>query len=88
MMKKRSPLSSEAKTHAQSSWLGTAPDLKIEDCIKTVKADVVVAGSALAEEFAAYSAILEGASVVVLERNGTAYVGCSVGVCQELFFHF
>jgi fumarate reductase flavoprotein subunit len=68
------------------SWLGNAPDLKVEDCVETVSADVVVVGSALAGEFAAYGAILEGASVVVLERNGTAHVGGSgIGFVNSRF---
>jgi fumarate reductase flavoprotein subunit len=67
-------------------WLGEPPVLTLEQCQKTVEADVVVVGAALAGEFAAYAAILEGASVVMLERNGTAHVGGSgIGFINSRF---
>jgi fumarate reductase flavoprotein subunit len=58
-------------------WLGAPPDVKPEDCVETVEADVVIVGAALAGEIAGYSAIKEGAKVVMLERNGTAHIGGS-----------
>lgn len=60
-----------------SDWLGEPPTVAVEDCKETVEAEVVVVGGALAGEFAAYSAILSGADVVMIERNGTGHVGGS-----------
>jgi fumarate reductase flavoprotein subunit len=71
---------------SENSWLGTAPDLKVEDCAKTVQADVVVVGTALAGELAGYSAVKEGAKVVMLERNGTAHVsGSGIGFVNSKY---
>jgi fumarate reductase flavoprotein subunit len=67
-------------------WLGEAPVIDPESCAQTISADVIVVGSALAGEFAAYSALLEGASVIVLERNGTAHIGGSgIGFVNSKF---
>ncbi|MDR2672292.1 MAG: FAD-dependent oxidoreductase [Coriobacteriales bacterium] len=69
-----------------TDWLGKPPDLKPEDCAAAYQADVIIVGSALAGEFAAYSAILEGASVIVLERNSTAHIGGSgIGFVNSRF---
>jgi fumarate reductase flavoprotein subunit len=68
------------------AWLGLPPQIDLAACQETVEADVLVVGSALAGEFAAYGAILEGAEVVVLERNGTPHIGGSgIGFINSRF---
>ena len=67
-------------------WLGEPPAVTVDDCKETVEAEVVVVGGALAGEFAAYAAILSGADVVMLERNGTGHVGGSgIGFINSRF---
>jgi fumarate reductase flavoprotein subunit len=67
-------------------WLGTPPDVKPEDCVETVEADVVVIGAAVAGELAGYSAVREGAKVVILERNGTAHIsGSGIGFSNSRY---
>ena len=66
-----------APSTENDDWLGEPPTVAVEDCKETVEAEVVVVGGALAGEFAAYSAILSGADVVMIERNGTGHVGGS-----------
>lgn len=72
-----SPAFASAPSEDDSDWLGEAPALTEDDCEQTVEAEVVVVGGALAGEFAAYAAILSGADVVMIERNGTGHVGGS-----------
>ncbi|MBR2836684.1 MAG: FAD-binding protein [Coriobacteriales bacterium] len=71
------PALAAAPSEDNSDWLGEPPALTEADCVETVEAEIVVVGGALAGEFAAYSALLSGADVVVLERNGTGHVGGS-----------
>ncbi|MDR2381372.1 MAG: FAD-dependent oxidoreductase, partial [Bifidobacteriaceae bacterium] len=58
-------------------WLGTPPDITPADCVETVEADVVIVGTAVAGELAGFSALRQGAKVVMLERNGTAHISGS-----------
>lgn len=65
---------------ASADWLGSAPDIAIEDCAETVETDVVVVGSALAGVISAYSAIQNGAKVTMIERNGAPHIsGSGIG---------
>ena len=75
-----------APVEDNGDWLGDKPGLSEADCTQTVDADVVVIGSALAGEMAAYAAVLGGAKVVMLERNGTAHVsGSGIGFLNSKF---
>lgn len=68
-------------------WLGAPPDVTVDDCVETVDGyDVVVIGTAVAGELAGFSALREGAKVVMLERNGTAHVsGSGIGFINSKF---
>jgi fumarate reductase flavoprotein subunit len=67
-------------------WLGTPPEVKPEDCVETVEADVVIIGTAVAGEIAGYAAVKEGAKVVMLERNGTAHIsGSGIGFSNSKY---
>ena len=70
--------SANAKTAdaaAEGDWLGTAPALTADDCVRTEETDVLVVGSALAGSMAAYGALKNGAEVTVLERNSCPHIG-------------
>lgn len=68
------------------SWLGEPPAITEADCVETVECDVVVVGSAMAGELAAYSAIQNGAKTVMLERNAFAHIaGSGVGFFNSEF---
>lgn len=69
--------SANAKTSAaaESDWLGTAPALTVDDCVRTEETDVLIVGSALAGSMAAYGALKNGAKVTVLERNSCPHIG-------------
>lgn len=61
-------------------WLGTPLDIKVEECVETIEADVIVVGSALAGIISAYSAIQNGAKTIVIERNGAPHIsGSGIG---------
>lgn len=61
-------------------WLGEAPALTVEDCTETIETDIVVVGSALAGIISAYSAIQNGARVIMIERNGAPHIsGSGIG---------
>lgn len=63
-----------------TDWLGSAPEVSVDDCKNTVETDVVVVGSALAGILSAYSAIQSGASVAMIERNGAPHIsGSGIG---------
>lgn len=65
---------------ATQDWLGSAPALTPQDCAQTVETDVVVVGSALAGIISAYSAIQNGANVIMVERNGAPHIsGSGIG---------
>lgn len=69
-------LSSTAQEEgAATDWLGEAPGYAVEDCAKTIEADVVVLGGALSGSTAAYTAVRNNASVAVVERNAAAHIG-------------
>lgn len=75
-----STLSETGKQDAGADWLGEAPNLSIDDCAETVETDVVVVGSALAGIISAYSAIQNGAEVIMIERNGAPHIsGSGIG---------
>ncbi len=67
-------------------WLGESPDLSVESCVDTKEADVIVVGSAVAGELAAYAALRDGASVIMLERNGTPHIsGSGIGFINSKY---
>ena len=75
-----------APSEDDSDWLGEPPAVTEEDCAETYEADVVIVGGALAGEIAAYAAILSGASVIMLERNGTGHVaGSGIGFVNSKY---
>ena len=83
-----SPSAARAASPSEDNgdWLGEPPVVTVDDCKETIEAEVVVVGGALAGEFAAYAAILSGADVVMLERNGTGHVGGSgIGFINSRF---
>lgn len=59
----------------ETDWLGTAPEVSVEDCAQTVDCEVLVVGSALAGSMAAYGALKNGAKVTVIERNVCPHIG-------------
>ena len=68
------------KSDEPPAWLGTPPDISVDDCVETVETDIVVVGSALAGVLSAYSAIQNGAQVVMIERNGAPHIsGSGIG---------
>ncbi len=59
------------------SWLGTAPEVGVEDCDETVEADVVVLGAAASGSTAGFSAARSGAKTVIIDKNKTYHAGGS-----------
>ncbi len=65
---------------SENDWLGEPPAVSVEDCVETIETDVLVVGSAQAGMHAAYSAIQEGADVIMIERNGAPHIsGAQIG---------
>ncbi len=64
--------------HGYGDWLGTAPDVTVDDCVETYECDVLVVGSAQAGVHAAYAAIQEGADVIMIERNSCPHISGAV----------
>ena len=62
---------------AQQDWLGSEPQISVDDCAQTVKTDVLVIGGAVAGSLAAYNALQNGANVCLLERNAIFHYGGS-----------
>ena len=70
----------EAEEREIPSWVGEAPAITPEDCVETIETDVLVVGSALAGCLAAYSALNNGAKVVMIERNCSPHIsGSGIG---------
>ncbi len=70
----------EAEEREIPSWVGEAPAITPEDCVETIETDVLVVGSALAGCLAAYSAVNNGAKVVMIERNCSPHIsGSGIG---------
>ena len=67
----------EAEEREIPSWVGEAPAITPEDCVETVETDVLVVGSALAGCLSAYSALNNGAKVVMIERNCAPHISGS-----------
>lgn len=65
----------EAKGGDEKSWLGTAPEITVDQCKETVETEVLVVGSALAGSMAAYGALKNGAKVTIIERNASPHIG-------------
>lgn len=62
------------------AWVGEPPAVTPEDCVETIETDVLVVGSALAGCLSAYSALNNGAKVVVIERNCSPHIsGSGIG---------
>lgn len=71
---------------SSADWLGEAPTITVEECVETKQADVVIIGSALAGVLAAYSALKEGSSVIVVERNGYPHIsGSGIGFLNSTY---
>ncbi|BAK45286.1 FAD-dependent oxidoreductase [Eggerthella sp. YY7918] len=84
---KQSESAAQAAADSEAAdWLGSAPDVTVEECEESKQADVVIVGSALAGVLAAYAALKEGASVIVLERNGYPHIsGSGIGFLNSRY---
>ncbi len=70
----------DSSSGSSDDWLGEPPDVTVDDCVDTIETDVLVVGSAMAGMHAAYSALNEGADVIMIERNGAPHIsGAQVG---------
>lgn len=80
------PNAQTTTTAEATDWLGTPPDINVEDCVETIETDIVVVGSALAGIIAAYSAIQNEAHVVMIERNGAPHIsGSGIGFFDSMY---
>ena len=61
-----------------ADWLGTAPEIKAGDVVKTVDTEVLVIGAGTAGLFAACAAVEEGAKTILIEKMGEEYGGSGV----------
>lgn len=66
------------KEQGSADWLGTAPEIKESDVVKTVDTEVLVIGAGTAGLFAACAAVEEGAKTVLIEKFGEDYGGSGV----------
>lgn len=61
-----------------SDWLGTAPEIKDSDVVKTYDTEVLVIGAGTAGLFAACAAVEEGAKTVLIEKMTQEYGGSGI----------
>lgn len=61
-----------------ADWLGTAPEIKDSDVVKTYDTEVLVIGAGTAGLFAASAAVEEGAKTILIEKFGEDYGGSGI----------
>ena len=61
-----------------ADWLGTAPEIKDSDVVKTYDTEVLVIGAGTAGVFAACAAVEEGAKAILIEKFGEDYGGSGI----------
>ena len=61
-----------------ADWLGSAPEIKDSDVVKTYDTEVLVIGAGTAGLFAACAAAEEGAKTILIEKMGQEYGGSGV----------
>ncbi len=61
-----------------ADWLGTAPEIKDSDVVKTIDTEVLVIGAGTAGLFAACAAVEEGAKTILIEKFDEEYGGSGI----------